>query len=189
MPVRFSILIPPYNRKKHVCQAVDSILAQTFTDYQLFVIEDGSNDGTAGALSSYGTRVNVLSQHNQGPEVARNKAAAIARGEYLVFLDSDDLLTPCAPKTCDRIIREFDSPPLIIGSMRYFTEGQKPFPDYPNENANISVYKFQDFLAKEVSVGLSNSRIVLRKSLFDQAGGLRYSMPATFHLDDFNLIL
>ena len=189
MAFRFSILIPTYNREKHVREAVDSILSQTFRDYELFVIDDGSTDGTAEALNSYGARVNVLRQKNQGPEVARNKAAALAQGEYLVFLDSDDLLSPCALMTYDRIIREFNSPPLIVGSMAYFTDGQKPPLESADANANIAVYKFKDYLTKEVSVGLSNSRIVLRKSLFDQVGGVRNSTPATFHLDDFNLIL
>jgi glycosyltransferase involved in cell wall biosynthesis len=153
------------------------------------VIDDGSTDGTAEALKSYGARVNVLRQQNQGPEVARNKAARVAQGEYLVFLDSDDLLSPCALMTYDRIIREFNSPPLIIGSMTYFTDGQKPPLESADAHAKIAVYKFEDYLAKEVSVGLSSSRIVLPKSLFDQVGGLRNSTSATFHLDDFNLIL
>ncbi len=78
MGCRFSILIPTYNREKHIREAVESILAQTFTDYELLVIDDGSTDGTGEALKSYGARIRVLNQENQGPEVARNKAAQLA---------------------------------------------------------------------------------------------------------------
>ena len=94
MNPRFSVLMPAYNREKYVSQAIDSVLSQVFTDYELFVIDDGSTDKTLRVLESYRTRIKVLRQANQGPEVARNKAAALARGEYLVLLDSDDVFLP-----------------------------------------------------------------------------------------------
>jgi len=188
MAVRFSVLIPTYNREEHVRQAIESILAQTFRDYELFVIDDGSTDGTPQLLASYGTRVRALRQANQGPEAARNKAAALAQGEYLVMLDSDDLLIPRALATYDRVIRAFDSPPLVIGSMTYFKDGET-LAVADDRHEMIEVWKCPNYLSKEVTVGLSNSRIVLRKSVFDEVGGLRNSTPATFHLDDFNLIL
>ena len=187
MAVRFSVLVPSYNREEHVRQAIESVLTQTFSNYELFVIDDGSADGTPRLLASYGTRIRALRQSNQGPEVARNKAAALAEGEYLVMLDSDDMLMPWALETYDRVIRAFDSPPLVIGSMEYFEEGHPlPAPDNPRK---IDAWKCPDYLGKNVTVGLSNSRIVLRKSVFDEVGGVRNSTPATFHLDDFNLIL
>jgi glycosyltransferase involved in cell wall biosynthesis len=188
MAVRFSVLIPTYNREEHVRQAIESILAQTFHDYELFVIDDGSTDGTPQLLASYGTRVRALRQANQGPEAARNKAAALAEGEYLVMLDSDDLLMPHALAIYDRVIRAFDAPPLVIGSMTYFKDGET-VPAGGDGHEVIEVWKCANYLSKDVTVGLSNSRIVLRKSVFDEVGGLRNSTPATFHLDDFNLIL
>jgi glycosyltransferase involved in cell wall biosynthesis len=188
MAVRFSVLIPTYNREEHTRQAIESIFAQTFTDYELFVIDDGSTDGTPQLLASYGSRIRALRQSNHGPEVARNTAAALAQGEYLVMLDSDDLLMPCALETYDRVIRAFDSPPLVIGSMTYFEDGQ-PVPPGNDGNERIEVWRCPNYLNKDVAVDLSNSRIVLRKSIFDEVGGVRNTTPATFHLDDFNLIL
>ncbi len=120
MKHRFSILMPVYNRQKYVGQAIDSVLAQTFKDYEFFAIDDGSTDLSAAVLASYGTRINLLQQSNQGPEVARNKAAALACGEYLVFLDSDDYLFPFALETLDKVISSFGSPTLIMGSMERF---------------------------------------------------------------------
>ena len=188
MAVRFSILVPTYNRAEYVRQAIESILAQTYSGYELFVIDDGSSDGTPQLLASYGSRIRALHQANQGPEVARNQAAALAQGEYLVLLDSDDRLMPWALATYDRVIRALNSPPLIIGSMRYFREGD-PIPTESDPASRIEVWRFRDYLAKNVSVGLSNSRIVLRRSVFEEVGGVRNSTPTTFHLDDFNLIL
>ena len=184
----FSVLIPTYNREQHVRQAVDSVLAQTWNDYELFVIDDGSTDGTQSTLARYGSRIHFVRQANQGPEVARNNAAAQAQGDYLVFLDSDDLLFPQALETYANIIQSCDSLPLLIGSMNYFVDGNSP-KQHENNGSVIRAVEFADFLSKDVQVGLSNSRIVIRKSAFQKMGGLRHTTPSTFHLDDFNLIL
>jgi glycosyltransferase involved in cell wall biosynthesis len=188
MATRFSVLIPTHNREEYLRQAIDSVLAQTFSAYEIFVIDDGSTDGTPELLRSYGNRIRALRQQNQGPEAARNRAAAQASGEYLAFLDSDDLLMPCALEVYDRIIRTLDDPPLLIGSMTYFADHHPPAPA-PGARPTLEVWKYSDFLAKRVVVGLSNSRIVIRRSVFDEVGGLRHSSPQTFHLDDFNLVL
>jgi glycosyltransferase involved in cell wall biosynthesis len=186
MKPRFSVLVPAYNREQYIGQAIDSVLSQTFTGFELFVIDDGSTDKTLQILESYGSRIQVLRQTNQGPEVARNKAAALAQGEYLVLLDSDDLLLPCALATYDRVIREFDSPPLIIGAMTDFQDGQ---PVTAASQAPVKVLKYPDYLSKDVRLNLSSSRIVLRKSVFDEVGGLRNTTASSFHLDSHNLIL
>lgn len=188
MSVRFSILIPAYNREKYVGDAIDSVLSQTFADFELFVVDDGSTDKTVQVVKSYGDRVRLLRQANQGPEVARNKAAAVAAGEYLVLLDSDDLLLPRALATYDRIIRKFDSPSLIIGAMTNFQDGE-PIPAESAPKSLVKVLNFRDYLSKDISLGLSSSRIVVRKSVFDEVGGLRNSTAKTFHLDSLNLIL
>jgi glycosyltransferase involved in cell wall biosynthesis len=186
MSLRFSVLIPTYNREEHTRQAIESLLAQTFQNFELLVIDDGSTDGTPAMLASYGNRIRVLQQANQGPEVARNYAASVAQGEYLVLLDSDDLLLPYALETYDRLIEALH-PPLLIGSMKYFEEGT-PLPQ-PDSDGRIEAYKCPDFLAKDVSVGLSNSRIIVPRVLLERIGGLRNTSPKTFHLDDFNLVL
>src|SRR4029077_132298 len=134
-----------YNREMYVRQAIDSVLSQTFTDYELFAIDDGSTDGSAEVLRSYGSRIRFLQQRNQGPEVARNAAAALAQGEYLVFLDSDDFFFPQALAIYDRIIRTFDSPPLIIGSDIFFRDGQI-LPAEALLSCPVEVLKYQDFL-------------------------------------------
>lgn len=187
MSPRFSVLIPAFNREDCLGQTIDSVLAQTFTDYELIVVNDGSTDGTQRVLDSYGSRIKALRQPQSGPEVARNHAAAQARGEYLALLDSDDLFLPCTLATYDQIIRHLKSPPLIIGAMRSFAPGE-PIPS--NERTDrIELLRYEDFLCKDTGVGMSSSRIVIRKSAFEQVGGLRNSTPKTFHADDYNLLL
>lgn len=184
----FSVLIPTYNREQHVRAAIESVLAQTWTDFEVLVTDDGSTDDTPRTLAKFGARIQVIRQANSGPEVARNSAAAHARGEYLVFLDSDDLLFPRALETYARLIQAFDSPAVVIGSMSGFADGTVPRqPLYGS--SEIRAVKYPDFLSKEVPIALSNSRIVIRRSLFEEMGGLRTTSPSTFHLDDFNLVL
>jgi len=183
---RFSILMPVYNRQNYVGEAIDSVLAQTFKDYELFAVDDGSTDLSAAVLASYGTRIKLLQQSNQGPEVARNKAAAMAQGEYLVFFDSDDYLFPFALETLDKVISRFGTPTLLMGSMERFHDGEGKPPEAPSDRT-IRVIKYPDYLSKTRSVG--TMCIVVRKSVFDSVGGLRDSTPETFYCDDNNLLL
>jgi glycosyltransferase involved in cell wall biosynthesis len=188
MKKRFSVLLPVYNRPELVRQAIDSVLGQTFGGYELIVIDDGSTDGTRDLLRSYGARIRMIRQENQGPEVARNLGASQADGEYLAFLDSDDLFLPTALAAYDRLIDIYGLPPVIIGAMGYF-ETEKPGPALFEAEGPMEVFAYRDFLSKDRGIGMSNSRIVLRKSVFEEAGGLRRSSPSTFHLDDYNLVL
>jgi glycosyltransferase involved in cell wall biosynthesis len=91
---RVSAIIPTHNRKTFVREAVDSILAQAYGDYELIVVDDGSEDGTEEALKQYGGQVRYVYQENQGVSVARNHGLELAVGEFIAFLDSDDLWLP-----------------------------------------------------------------------------------------------
>ena len=186
--VRFSVLIPAYNRERYVAQAVESVLSQTFAEYEVIVVDDGSTDNTPKVLASYGSRIRVLHQVNRGPEVARNAAAQIARGEYLVLLDSDDLLLPDALSTYERVIRHYDSPPVIIGAMVGFSD-QEPVVAETKGATQAKVIRFEDYLSKDVPLRVSSSRIVVKKSVFYKVGGLRDTTADTFHLDSLNFIL
>jgi len=95
---RVSAIIPTYNRKAFVLEAIDSVLAQTYEDYELIVVDDGSDDGsddgTGEVLKQYGARVRYVYQEHRGVSVARNRGLELARGEFIAFLDSDDLWLP-----------------------------------------------------------------------------------------------
>ena len=190
MKVRFSVLIPVYNREKYVRQAIDSVLSQTFTDHELLVVDDGSTDGTAEVLKSYGTRIRLIRQRNQGPEVARNAALALAQGEYIAPLDSDDFLHPYALATYDQIIRTFNSPPVVMGSEDEYRDGEPiPAERLVSCPGKVAVFRFQDYISKTITHSSFMSTLVVRKSLLDEVGGFRNSTPQTFHNDDLNMTL
>ena len=90
-PPLVSVIIPTYNRGWIVQEAIDSVLNQDFSDYELIVVDDGSDDNTPAILKAYGNKITVLHQPNKGVSAARNRGIAAAAGRLIAFLDSDDL--------------------------------------------------------------------------------------------------
>ena len=94
---RVSVIIPTYNRIDLVTETVDSALNQSLVDREVIVVDDGSTDGTREHLAAcFGDRIRILCQTNHGRSAARNRGIVESRGEFVVFLDSDDLLKPDA---------------------------------------------------------------------------------------------
>jgi glycosyltransferase involved in cell wall biosynthesis len=91
---KVSVVIPTYNRASYIGEAIQSVLNQTYQDFELIVVDDGSTDNTGTALDQFGERIRVLYQQNSGVSVARNKGTFAARGEWVAFLDSDDEWEP-----------------------------------------------------------------------------------------------
>lgn len=91
-----SVIIPTYNRAALIGESIQSVIDQTYTDWELIVVDDGSTDSTKEQVASYGPQVRYVFQANSGPCAARNHGLALAQGELLLFLDSDDLLLPHA---------------------------------------------------------------------------------------------
>ena len=93
---KVSVVIPVHNRERMIRDAVASVLGQTMTDLELIVVDDGSTDGTAQAVESFGDpRVRLIRhEHNRGTPAARNSGLEAARGEYIAWLDSDDVARP-----------------------------------------------------------------------------------------------
>lgn len=89
-----SVIIPAYNARDSIGQAIDSVLAQTRRPEEIFVVDDGSTDGTADIIKQYGNQVTYLYQENAGAARARNTGIQAARCEWISFLDADDLLEP-----------------------------------------------------------------------------------------------
>lgn len=101
--IKVSIIIPVYNTEKYIRQTVESIMSQTLKELEIIIINDGSTDESmkiVEELALHDNRIQTYSQANQGVSVARNKGIAHAQGEYLYFLDSDDLLDADALEMC-----------------------------------------------------------------------------------------
>ena len=92
---RVSVIIPTFNRAAMLRDAIDSVLNQTFEDYEIIVVDDGSTDNTRETISKFNSpKITYIYQENRGRSIARNIALSRARGEFIAFLDSDDIFLP-----------------------------------------------------------------------------------------------
>lgn len=108
-----SVCIPTYNRRRYLGETLRSVFAQTYSDFEVVVIDDGSTDDTAEMIKNCGLNVRYFWQKNAGDAAARNKLIELARGQYITFLDSDDLL---APDALERMVMaaEAESEPVVV---------------------------------------------------------------------------
>ncbi len=91
---KVSVIIPAYNGDRYIARAIESVIAQTYTDCEIIVVDDGSQDNTSSVVENYGEKINYIYQPNQGVAVARNRGIKEAKGEFIAFLDQDDFFLP-----------------------------------------------------------------------------------------------
>jgi glycosyltransferase involved in cell wall biosynthesis len=136
-----SCIMPVYNGEKYIGEAIDSVLAQRGAPSELIVVDDGSTDGTAQVVHTFGERVRCLKQENAGPTVARNAGLALATGDLLAFIDADDVWEP------DRLARQYADMMLepavdisVCLILNFFEAGFEPVTDFEkNHPKNAAV--------------------------------------------------
>ena len=138
---RVSVIIPTYNRAALLREAIDSVLAQTYADFEIIVVDDGSVDDTAAMLATLtDPRLRYVRQANAGRSAARNQGLALAQGEFICFLDDDDAFLPnkLSDQTADLDRRTEIG--LIVGGWRLMDERGRPFQDSPPQpNAGLTL--------------------------------------------------
>lgn len=117
-----SVIIPTYNRRALVVEAVTSVLAQHCDGIEIIVVDDGSTDGTADALRQFGNKVRYFFQGNRGPSAARNVGIERARGEFVSFLDSDDVWSDGKLAMELALFHQYPQADVIAGNARAFVE-------------------------------------------------------------------
>jgi glycosyltransferase involved in cell wall biosynthesis len=111
-----SVVMPAHNASRFIRQSIESVLNQSYRHYEIIVVDDGSTDKTLDVLQSFGDRIRVLSQANGGPSSARNTGMKAAKGEFIWFLDSDDLLHPDAFAITTSHLQANPSVGVVVGS-------------------------------------------------------------------------
>lgn len=161
-----SIVMPAYNASATVGASVASVLAQTVTDWELIVIDDGSTDGTAAILSALADgdrRIRFLqNEKNSGASYTRNRAVALARGEWIAFLDSDDMWRP--DKLEKQLALAAAHPDMVIGytASAFMDEEGKPY-GYVMEAEERTTYR--TLLKRNL---LSCSSVMIRASVMKE---------------------
>ena len=136
MPPCVTIIVPIYNAQATLHRCVESVLNQEFTDFELVLADDGSQDGSAVLCDQFAqadSRVRVLHKANSGVSDTRNQAMAQARGEYLQFLDADDWITPNATKLLVRSARQHQCDLVVADFYRVVGERVSPKGDIDEE--------------------------------------------------------
>ena len=115
---KLSIVIPVYNTEKYLKKCLDSIFSQTFKDFEVICVDDGSTDNSLEVLKQF-PLVRIIKKQNKGSGAARNIALACTKGEYVLFVDSDDWLVDCAFEKLIRSVETFNTDILIFGAFTY----------------------------------------------------------------------
>jgi glycosyltransferase involved in cell wall biosynthesis len=127
-----SIIVPTYNSEKYLAKCLDSIIAQTHKDFEVIVVNDGSQDGSGGIAKDYAAsdhRIFYREQSNQGVSSARNVGIELSRGKYLLFVDADDYLDPDVLYTLYDAIEKDDLDCVTYMFRRVFSDNQPPILD------------------------------------------------------------
>jgi glycosyltransferase involved in cell wall biosynthesis len=176
-----SVILPTYNRGWILTEAIDSVLAQDYKEYELIVVDDGSTDNTREILDAYGQDIFVLRQANKGVSAARNRGIAEAKGQLVAFLDSDDLWLP---RKLSRQIDYFNlNPDTVINQTEeiWMRNGVRVNPKDRHRKPSGMIF--------ELSLGLclvSPSAVMIQKTLFDAVGAFDENLPAC---EDYDLWL
>ncbi len=120
--MRFSVIIPTRDRRALLARTLESVFAQTHQPAEVIVVDDGSSDGTLEFIKALGNRVGLVQQRHRGPGAARNAGAAAATGDYLAFLDSDDLWFPWSLASFAEAVERYGRPALVCGCFRQFVD-------------------------------------------------------------------
>jgi len=123
--MRYSVIIPTRDRRALLARTLDSVFAQTQQPAEIIVVDDGSSDGTREFVESLDKRVRLIQQRHRGPGAARNAGAAAAIGDYLAFLDSDDLWFPWSLSAFAEAVERYAQPALLCGCFRQFVDEQE----------------------------------------------------------------
>lgn len=150
--IKFSFIIPTYNRGYCISNTIKSVLEQNFTSYEIIVVDDGSEDNTEEVINSINSnKINYVKlKQNVGVNIARNKGADIATGSWLVFLDSDDLIINNALFVIHNLIKKTDCDLLFVAcesengesvSDSFFFEEVVEYKDYLRKKIKGRVFK------------------------------------------------
>lgn len=183
---KVSVVIPTFNRCELVQLAIDSVLSQTFQDLEIIVVDDGSTDGTDQALQKYGSQIKYVFQDNAGESVAREQGVALSSGEYIAFLDSDDIWLP------EKLARQIDvliTHPRVgfVYCWAYMIDSRGSHLPRPplGYGLNPSVMTLGQLLENNYIVAPGSS-LVIRREVYDAAHG--YDQMIQF-AEDWDLCL
>lgn len=173
----FSVIIPLYNKAPYVAKAIQSVISQTFADYELIIVDDGSTDNSADiALQAIARHQNcqLIKQDNAGVSMARNNGVAASQGRYLCFLDADDWWEPTFLEEMTRLIEEYPEAGIygtsyiIVNETRHKTRIAPIGVEPGFEKGYIN---YCQVYAKTLAMPLTSITVAIPRAVFDEMHG------------------
>lgn len=180
----FSIVMPSYNHAAYVAATIESVITQTFTDWELWIVDDGSTDGSAAIVDEWAAkdeRIHALHQANAGPAAARNAGVARCRAQWIAFIDSDDVFYPHALQAYADFIAANPEATFIYGYRHRL-----------NDDGSVTELsgEFQDRITGSAELFgrmyLSHLCVCYRRELLEKVGGYDERLRS---VEDYDLYL
>jgi glycosyltransferase involved in cell wall biosynthesis len=178
---RVSVVIPTFNRWPRVAEAVDSVLAQSYRDFELIVVDDGSTDATVSELPKMTSRLRFLSTPRKGVAATRNLGVSQARGHYVAFLDSDDLWLSRKLEKQTQFMQQHPEFHICQTDEIWIRNGVRVNPRTVHQKPS------GDIFSRSLELCLvSPSAVMMTKALFERSGGFDEAFPVC---EDYDLWL
>ena len=175
--MKFSVVIPLYNKAPYVAKAIQSVLSQTYTDYELIIVDDGSGDNSAEiatkALEGH-DKCQLIRQENAGVSMARNNGVAASHGEYLCFLDADDWWDPHFLQEMSELIAEFPDAGIYGTNYTIVNETKKKTRIAPvgvEPGFEKGYINYCQVYANTLSMPLTSISVAIPRTVFEETGG------------------
>jgi glycosyltransferase involved in cell wall biosynthesis len=178
MPLPVSVVIPAYNADRFIATTLDSVLAQTFTAFEVIVVNDGSTDRTQAIVEAYvqrDDRIRLINQPNQGISATRQRGQAAAQGDFIAFLDADDLWLP---QNLETHLRHFAAQPKLgisFGRVEFMELDGTPTGKYSTgrmQQVDPAHLFYENLLT-------TTSNAIVRRSVFEQVGSFDVDLCGT----------
>ena len=173
--IAISIIMPVYNAEKYLAEAIDSILAQSFADFELILVDDGSKDGSGAICDSYAeedARVVAIHKANGGICDARNAGLKIARGQYVGFMDNDDFMEPTALEENYALALQHNADWVKFGKTEFLLRGEAVLAVKPSK-FDSGVYNHQEIIERLMQLRRQSAMTfvwdsLLRRSIIEE---------------------
>ena len=175
----FSIIIPYYKKRKYIERCIDAVLAQTYENFEIILVDDGSHDEVAQLIEEkYSGKVHLIQQDNQGVSAARNAGIAAATHDYIAFLDADDYWSPFYLEKVVKVINQ-EKDIKIIGS--HYTRKKI---ELEIKNNNLDYFKFENYFKIAIrNTFFLTSATVVTRDFFEQNPGFNSNLKRGEDID------